>query len=472
MEKKVLFYYPPVSPETSIPTWEPLQFVFLSRSLREEGFTPKLLDGRFIKGEKRLLLVRKENPFCICVTSLTCYQYLDALDFIKTLKRTFPDIPVIVGGWHSTIFPKDVLEETGADVVVLGQGEAILVNILRRVWEGKGLEGLKGVFWKKRNKIVFVGKAEPVHPNDLPEITPEDFKNLGLVPPRYQISNTLYYMSSIGCPYRCHYCSVGSFSGRWMGESADRVVRTIEKLKRAFGFKKVIFWDNVFFTDKERALEIAHGISSLGIKWSTHARINEVVKWENGYLDELREYGCEELFIGAESGSQRVLDILNKKIRAEDIQPAIRKLLSKGIKVTTNWMFGIPGEEYEDVVKSARLITEGFRMGSGFRIFMYRFVPLPGTKIYNTLPKEEKDKLPKSSKYWARYIYEAAADGMSPWMGELTNSFFAPATFYIWKGYMDEKAPFILKTISRIRVKLGFFKLPFEWLHWKNSCKL
>ncbi len=471
MERKVLFYYPPVSPEISVPTWEPLQFVFLTRSLREGGFKVELLDGRFVREkEKRLAFVKKTAPFCICVTSLTCYQYLDALEFVKGVKESFPGIPIVLGGWHPTIFPKDVLEETGAEAVVLGQGEVTLLNVLHRLWEDKGLEGLKGVFWKKgKDKIVFEGEAEPVHPNELPKVAPEDFKSLGLVPPRYQISHQLYYMSSVGCPYRCYYCSVGSFSGKWMGEGAERVVKVIGGLKKNFGFKKVVFWDNVFFVDKERALEIAHGLSAMGLEWSTHARVNEVVKWEIDYLNKLKEYGCEELFLGAESGSQRVLDALNKKISEKDILPAIKRLISTGIKVTTNWMFGIPGEKYKDVVKSAKLIARGFKAGKGFKVFMYRFVPLPGTRIYEALPKDEKEKLPKKSKDWARYIHEAAADGMYPWRDELTDSYFAPATFYIWKGYLDEKAPFLIKTLSRARIKLGLFKLPFEWIHWKKS---
>jgi radical SAM superfamily enzyme YgiQ (UPF0313 family) len=199
------------------------------------------------------------------------------------------------------------------------------------------------------------------------------------------------------------------------------------------------------------------------------------------FLSKLKQSGCQSVFIGAESGSQRILDSMNKGILVEDVLPAFRKLKKHGIHVAVNYMVGMPGEQYQDVKKTIQLISQGLALYEydlkAFEVFIYRFVPFPGTQVYNDLPEDEKVNYPKGSLEWGRYIHETVNDGVSPWEEENDHSMFASSAFYLWAAYLNPMIPTsfhgkLLKKIAQYRIKTGFLRYPFEWKMWKTKKRL
>jgi anaerobic magnesium-protoporphyrin IX monomethyl ester cyclase len=243
---KVLFYYPPLTPRTGFPTWEPLQFIFLTRVLREYHIDSSIIDGRLLNREQLLQAIAREisdETVCFGITALTCYQLLDALDTARYVKEHYPDIPVIVGGWHATLFPEETLREQGVDIVVRGQGEKTLPEVLERIVEKKDFQGVPGVSWKRNGSVIHEQDRPLVSPDLLPPLQASDFEKLTLK--YYQLDKVLFYMSSVGCPYSCNYCSVNTVCHRkWLPLSAEKVFEEIRGLQNAFGFREVIFWDN------------------------------------------------------------------------------------------------------------------------------------------------------------------------------------------------------------------------------------
>jgi radical SAM superfamily enzyme YgiQ (UPF0313 family) len=480
LHRKVILYYPPVTPHSNMPTWEPLQLVSLFRVLRRYPIDVEIIDGRlFSEGDRNALILQKINSNVICfgITALTCFQLLDALNIAHCIKNQFPKLPIVFGGWHPTIFPEETLREDAVDIVVRGQGETTFLEVIERLITGIGLKDVKGVSWKKGNTYFHEEDRPLTPPDELPPILPHDFEILDLQ--NYQINNVFFYMSSVGCPYSCKYCCVGSLSrGKWLPLSARRVIQDIESLHNRFGFRELIFWDNVFFTNKTRVEEICKYLINrkLSLSWSAHGRINEIAEWDDAFMQLLKCSGCNSIFVGVESGSQQLLDKINKKIMAEDILPSFRKLKKYDINVAANWMVGLPGEKYEDVLKTIKCIKEGLDLYDHdldkFKVHIYRFAPFPGTSLYNELKRKDVAMLPKSAREWGEYIYDKMKDGLEPWNGTQGTSLCASTTFYLWKAYL-QKEPLstflgkIVRKLSRIRITTGFVRIPIEWWIWR-----
>ena len=481
----VVFYYPPVTPDTLFPTWEPLQFLYLSRMMRAQNIKVNIIDGRLFSDEqlvKQLQTVVDENTICFGITSLTCYQILKAMDAVKLVKSMFPNLPVIFGGWHATIFPEELIEYNEIDILIKGMGERSFLEVVNRLLESRKLSSfdlsdINGIYWKKANKVIKEDNRaiEPI--DDLPPLLPEDFNLLNLE--YYQCEKVMFYMSSRGCPYSCTYCCIGANSNKkWVGLSAEKVLFEINGLYQAYGFKELIFWDNVFFVNKKRVEDICRGFiqKEFKLSWSAHGRINEIVKWDNEFIKLLGNSGCKSVFIGIESGSQTVLDSINKQINAIDIIPALTKLKANNINVAANYMVGLPGEKHSDVKQTIKSILQCLKLydynTDKFQLFIYRFVAFPKTKIFNAMPNTSD--MPTNSLDWGKFIHYKIKDGAAPWEGDNTNSLSASSIFYLWMGYLREDKPKTFKgkcllKLSRLRIKTGFFRFPFEWHLWKTA---
>jgi anaerobic magnesium-protoporphyrin IX monomethyl ester cyclase len=482
---QIVCYYPPVTPQTSFPTWEPLQFVHLRRALRPLKFDFTLVDGRIdTRAEclQKLLLLLKSDTLCLAVTSLTCYQILDAIETVRAIKLARPDIPIVLGGWHATLFAEETLRESDVDYIIRGQGEFTFIELVDCLNAGRKPHGVAGVSWKDGPEIVHEQDRPIGDLNQLPSLKAADFDFLNLE--YYQIRKTLFYMSSIGCPYSCRYCCIGSQSGlKWSGLSAEQVVGELKGLYDHFGFRDLIFWDNVFFVNRSRVRSICEGLLSykMDLKWSAHGRINEIITWEDDFIKILKQSGCQSIYIGVESGSQKLLDSIDKKISASDVLPAFRRLKAYGISVAVNYMVGLPGETHQDVKATIASIMGGLRIYDydldDFNVFIYRSVPFPGTNLYDTLPQDQKSRYPQSSIAWGQYIHTTINDGMQPWEAENNVSRFASSIFYLWKAWLNREQPgtrlgSLLQKLARMRVRLGVYRLPLEWYIWKKSKKI
>jgi radical SAM superfamily enzyme YgiQ (UPF0313 family) len=128
-------------------------------------------------------------------------------------------------------------------------------------------------------------------------------------------------------------------------------------------------------------------------------------------------------------------------------------------------MVDLPGERFKDIKKTMKYIKEGMKLYNydleSFRIHLYKFVPFPGTPLFNELKREEIDNLPKSARGWGSYFYEKINDAMQPWEEKNGPSLFASTTFYLWKAYLQREQPVtfsgkILRIISKIRVNRVF----------------
>lgn len=331
---------------------------------------------------------------------------------VRVAGRFRSDTLLIAGGIHATIFPEEVLKDLRVDIVCVGEGENTIAEIIDAYYE-RNFTSIKGILYKEN----LSGRIVRTLPRDL-------ISNLDTIPfparhllPLEEIvmtdrlSNTnlpiAHLLCSRGCPYSCNFCANQEHGIRY--RSGANIRAELEYLISTYGIKGFCITDDNFIVDKEKLKDICKEIAPLNLKWSSLSRVNTISK---ELLEILKESGCIEIKYGIESGSPRILQLMNKKITIEQIKYAITATHDIGIKVKAFILHGFPGENIESTRETIQLI-EGLKDKIN-RISLFRFVPLPGSPVYKD-PQTYNLTLPDN--FEEIYIY----NNDRKWWGKATD---------------------------------------------------
>ncbi len=279
-------------------------------------------------------------------------------------------VPVIVGGNHATAMAEHMLNCThDIDFIVRGEGEAVLPDLLEALQHKNQLSCIKGITYRKTKSIVRTPDAALVTTLDrLPmpayHLLPmEKYK-------RYNI------ITSRGCSFNCSYCaSKVIFKRRVRYRSPKSVVDEMEYLLQNYGRKHFWFSDDTFISNPKYTDSLLDELRKrdLGIVWSCLTRVDIVTK---GLLEKMKSSGCSYISYGIESGNQEMLDKMGKGITTSEILTTLKITSEVGIRQYGFFIVGFPGENWETVMDSYKLIHQSKLDGAAFNIL----IPLPGTK--------------------------------------------------------------------------------------------
>lgn len=285
---------------------------------------------------------------------------------------------LLIGGLHASLYPQETLKETQPDVLVVGYGEFALAKILnnfrsRKFSEINNIYYLKdGVYKHNKENGSHLDITQLPHParHLLPE---DDFIMTN------RLSNTNYRMAHVmftrGCSFNCNFCA----SGRRKTEFRDAVSIRNELilLKEKYQIQGFAIVDDNAIINKEKTISYCEAIKDLGLKWSALSRIDTV---DDEILKIMESSRCIEIKFGIESGSQNILNRMNKKITINQIKRTIKQTKNFGIKVKAFIIHGFPGENMETTQETIKLLSEIKHFID--RITVFRFVPLPGSPVY------------------------------------------------------------------------------------------
>jgi radical SAM superfamily enzyme YgiQ (UPF0313 family) len=214
----------------------------------------------------------------------------------------------------------------------------------------------------------------------------------------------------------------------------------------------------------------------LDIRWIANGRVDQFMRLDPKDVGLIRRAGCRVLTFGAESGNQKTLDFLQKGIRVEETEEVARRLRDHDMEVRFNFLVGIPRESPADFQHTLKFILKLQAIHPGLSIVFYYYMPVPETQL------TEEDirmgfKQPDSFEGWSRCI---VGDVTQPWSFRVDPSImedrrdiFKAMSYYFWRGHLypePARAPFLrrlkhrlIRTLSRIRVKTGFYAFPLEW---------
>lgn len=300
---------------------------------------------------------------------------------------------LIAGGIHTTIFPENVITDLKIDIACVGEGELTISEIVD-TYPNLNLFQIKGIVYKdsKTDKFIHTPKRELI--GDLDTIP---FPARHLLPQNEivmddRLSNThlpvAHILCSRGCPYNCNFCANQEHSIRY--RTGANIRKELEFLIDKYNIKGFCITDDNFIVNKEKIEDICREITPLHLQWSSLSRVNTV---DEELLKKIKESGCIEIKYGIESGSPRILKMMNKQITIEQIKKAITITHEIGIRVKAFILHGFPGENLESTKETIQLLDE--LKSKIDRISLFRFVPLPGSPVYNN-PKDYNLILPQN----------------------------------------------------------------------------
>lgn len=461
--------------------YAPLGLLHLAAYLRSE-YEVAIIDFRIQKSYKEILSeLLERKPVAIGITAFTGGQILNGLEISEYIKKTRLDIPVIWGGIHATMFPKQTLANPYIDIVVKNEGEITLYETLHSIQNGSELNKVAGIAYKEDSRVFENSDRQfldmdklPIPTWDLIDLKPY-ISNLSID----TMDRPINISTSRGCPYRCTFCYNANFNrSKWRCKNALLVIEELKYLTDRHKVNRIIFHDDNFATDKKRALEIAKRIKQerLNIKWSVTLRIDDVDK---RFLLELIEAGMHQLRVGIESGSQRILNMLKKDITVEQIIDSAKILNELDLDVLYSFVIGWPYETEDDRNRTVNLIFKLLKINPLAHIFpLWIYTPYPGTKLYEEARKLGFDT-PRSLEEWGNFNWEVAN---IPWVKDIATvramqvlsnfAFYSRSINNLFVGYQSRRVHFkiIIRRIgtlliswwARFRFKKNFWIFPYE----------
>lgn len=365
----------------------PTSIGFLASYLRQHNKAEvRVLDEQIIDLSNSILeseLGRLKYPKVVGIPNLTPTTK-KVIQLTRQIKKIDPKATIILGGIHPTVLPKEVLENSSADIVVRGEGELTLSELYDCLKNERDYSVLKGISYKKGSEIRHNPNRELINNlNDLPSLAYDLFEdNLS----SYSDFGTI--ISSRGCPFDCIFCSQRAISGHsYRFYSAARVLNEIKLLVDKYRQKKIWFVDDSIATNKKRLYELLDVIKESGyhrkVAFIGTARGNDLT-YE--MLERLKDCNFVSLAFGIETGSERLMKIINKRELVEDNIRAIKMCEDAGILADASLIFGLPTETRKERYDTLKLMCRLPLDGARFNIA----VPYPGTPLYRMAKDENR----------------------------------------------------------------------------------
>lgn len=446
-----------------------LSLMAISAFLKEKGYRVELVFDRDSPGQ-----LKKKLSNCLCVG----FSVYSGNGINRSLKlaakiRTIDDkIPLVWGGYHPTLETKQTMENILVDFVIRGQGEIVLLNLLRYFQNPKknNLRTIKGLSYKQGRSIINNPPSEFVDINKLP---PLDFSLYDFV---YKSREYIEYVGSRGCPYNCEFCCSSVLSKtkgmKFSQLNIDKILSDLRYIDSHYHPRLVEFLDDNFLFNEERIKEFIDGYKKNGFtfNWTAFCRCDLLAGIDEKILTEMKKINLERIFFGVESGSPEILKQINKKIVVEDVLPSLKKITKYGILADFTFINGFPGEKMSDVIKSIDLRNKLKSISPQSTVRFFVLNPYPGTKTMERCISIGYKK-PIKLEDWADFEYHSFKPGWLPkeyadfistisWASlfdTLTKGTYQGRRF--WQRIIFE----LLKIDSRLRFKYKFFSFAPEF---------
>jgi anaerobic magnesium-protoporphyrin IX monomethyl ester cyclase len=285
----------------------------------------------------------------------------------------------VAGGPDAASRPEQYLTE-GFDAVAPGEGEVVLTDLARRVAQGRDPEGLQGLIVRREGRILRAPARPFLRSLDALPLPAWDLVDMEGYLGRWERATgerRAAVLTSRGCPFDCSWCSKPTFGRSFRQQSPERVVEELRALKDRYGVTYVRFCDDVFGVSRpwiDRLLTLLTD-GNLDLKWECLARVDLL---KPDLLHRMRAAGLERVYVGVESGSQKMLDLMNRGTRLSQVERTASALRREGVRQFWFLMLGYPGETLEDIEATLKL----FRRFSPEEYSVSIAVPVPGTRFH------------------------------------------------------------------------------------------
>ncbi len=468
--KKIILYNPRPNPDLK-PVDLPLALLCISRFLDKDGYDVQIISENLYEDHFEVIRESAKEGILFGVSSMTGFQIQNGLKASRIAKEVNKDIKVLWGGWHPSLYPRQALENPYIDIVIKGQGERALYEVVKRIEEGKNFEGISGVHWMD-DGVIYSNPDRLLEPlDDMPPIPYHLVDTEKCLIETEFGDRTINYVSSAGCPYRCGFCCEQTVNKRrWVGLNAEAVVDDLEKLEKVYGINGVSMYDSNFFVDMERSKAVLRGMLERGLTLrlgNMDGRVKQMAEADDELWELLRATRCYSILTGAESGSQEALELINKDITVEDTIKFAQKCHEYGIKVIFSTLVGlpIPHLSYAEIVKKTDeqikatigLFDKILSLDSRHRGLMFIYCPYPGTPLYQNALKLGFEE-PRTLEGWSNFtLYKKH----TPWITKKQELIVPMISSYLFMFLDTDSLDWVQQRIAN-KFKRALFVLAFR----------
>ena len=368
-----------------------LGLLHLAAEVRENGYQPSIIESDIfdLTIEQVVEQIAEKEPAYVGITLFTVGVWC-AAEMARKIKLRLPGTTIIVGGPHiSSMGPETMERFPEFDYAVNGEGEEALVKLLDTLRNGGELSRVPALIYRDFNDImprILVTPKQAINKDldrlpmpawDLLPDFPHAYRPAVYDFPRFPVASIA---ASRGCPFHCKFCDTSTFGASVRAYSPQRVFEIMSHLQENYGIKHILFVDDLFTASKKRTTELCNLIidSAMDITWSCASRV-DVVKPETLAL--MKKAGCWEISFGLESGSDELLQQMDKSASLANSIQALHWTEQAGIRSKGLFMLGFPGENHETIAE-----TKKFLKHVPLTIMnLTKFTPYPGSPIYRDL---------------------------------------------------------------------------------------
>jgi radical SAM superfamily enzyme YgiQ (UPF0313 family) len=441
-----------------------------------------IVDGNLDTQPSRTLdeLARAHSIELLAVSVMPGPQMVGAMELCREFRRMHPGVPIVWGGYFASLYTDAALNARYVDFAVKGQGEETFVELLAALRGQRQITSVRGLAFKDAFGLHVHNPERMLRsPNDFPLLP---YHRLASVEkyflPTFLGRRTAVHQASIGCPFRCQFCGVVPiFDGRQKTEAPARTAEVLAGLQRQYAIDAVQFYDNNFFLNESHAREQAERLIPLKLRWWAEGRIDTFLRYSDDTLRAIRRSGATMIFFGAESGSDKVLADMNKRITTAQTVELATRIRQFGIVPEFSFVVGNPANPEEDTRDTIRFVRLLKRLNPACEIIVQHYIPTPHPDgMYGKV--EGKIEFPSSPEEWAseRWLnFTIRQDPCLPWLPRRVKRRIDNFELVInsrWPTMQDIHLPAwgraMLQGLSAWRYSLQFYDFPIE-LEWAQK---
>lgn len=472
---KILLIYPQTGVRNIKPQ-SPLSLLAICPGLEAGGYQPVIVDTRVRNDYREAIKRHVQDALFVGLTTMTGHQIHYALEEAAFVRQIAPGKKIVWGGIHPSLLPEETIQHPLVDIIAKGEGEELVVDLADCLKTGGDLKNVTGLCFKnEKNEIIDTGVRPLLDMSRLRTpswhlVNVNDYQEIGVQAGR-------------GCPWQCRFCYNLRYNQRkWRSKSVDQIMTELRLLKGKYQVNSVTFYDDNFFSSQKRVRELVQRMvdEKLDIRWSTTCRADYLARYDDEFCRLLKESGVHILFVGSESGSQKILDYIQKGITTGDIENMARTTSKHRLRVHTSFMLGFALETESDRRLTFDMMDRIKRIDPEIYITTTCiYTPYPGNDMFEDARKAGF-KPPDTLEGWARFSF---FECQLPWLSlekreELENLAFI-TRFVFWHREIKERylkfqyylPYYVLRVSALLRWRFRFFRFAYEWMLFRRFVK-
>jgi radical SAM superfamily enzyme YgiQ (UPF0313 family) len=340
-------------------------------------------------------IITENDPIMIGVSCMTS-DFKTCANILKLCKELNESIVTVIGGIHPTFLDEDCIRLKAIDVVVRGEGEWTLLELISALEQETDLNSIQGLTFKHNGQIVRTPDRSLGNLEELPPL------NFGLLPDTFVQKALVFGMLSRGCAFNCRFCADKRFWKRVRSFPVGHIIHEMETLSHSYKNPMTALEDNMIYIGSKRFSELCFEIKDrkipLGQGFYVMSRVDSII--DDQGLKDMDGTGIKYVLVGIESGSQKVLDRMNKKTNPEIIIKGCKKLKESNRNPTSIWILGHPGDNAKESEKSLSFLEYLLERDLLHSAHFTYFIPWPGTQFFDAPEKHDIEILTNEWSTW------------------------------------------------------------------------